>query len=682
MSPKHISPRSKNRQAHAPYNFIELPEPEQVVVAQELPKSNDYDAQRHTGYIQCQLITESPLYIRCGLIPKDFKILGDHSCNLEELTQLELEEQKRWTDFFYNPANYRPVIPGSSLRGMIRTLIEIVTYSKIHKVSGNDKLFFRAVAAPRKKDEDPDPLAGEYERKQGKAASKVKAGYLQQQTDGSWGIYMAREIEGKPFLKIEESVVLNSNVNLIPFNSSDYYPQGIRELIPVRFDQIQNGVAQNISTDNPSYKYEGHLITSGNMIEGNPEGKSPRRYHWLIGKRTNDYLEVDAGAVDDYRASLTEFQKKYFDERDGILKNNHPVFFCEPKPGEKVTLFGHSPNFRVPYTPPTKNGRAASVTDFIPPKLKSSDNPDIDMAEAIFGWVKDQKSENQARAGRVFITDAVIDDSIPDEKIWCQPNPDDRIIPRILATPKPTTFQHYLVQTDPDAKRENLKHYGSKPIEDTIIRGHKLYWHQQDVSCHTVNETKTPEEIEIEKKQKQYTKIRPIQPQVIFYFTIYFENLTEEELGGLLWVLDLAKKKENRIYVNDEREYRFSLGMGKPFGMGAVKLTNQQLWLSQRQQKRYQKLFDVDGNNWETGNYNDTEDEAQIFVDSFKEYILKHIRENTNGKLEDVRRIKMLLEMLSFPGKPRGKVPYMEIEHQYKKNEYDERRVLPNPLDV
>lgn len=354
MNPKQIKSVPKKRQARAPYNFVELPEPNQVVLAQKLPLSDYYDLQRHTGYIQCTLVTESPLYIRCGLISDDFKKFGDRSCNLEELAQLKLEEQKRWTDFFYNPANYHPVIPGSSLRGMIRTLIEIVTYSKIYKVSGHDKFFFRAVAAPRKKDEDPDPLVGEYERKLGKTASKVKAGYLQRQSDDSWRIYFAIEIEGKPFIKIEESLVLESNVNLIPFDNHDYRPQGILELVSVRFDQIQNGIAQNISADDQNYQYEGHLITSGNMIEGNPEGKSPRRYHWLIGKRTNDYREVDSGAVDDYRASLTEFQKKYFDERNGILKNNHPVFFCEPKPGEKVTLFGHSPNFRVPYTPQLK----------------------------------------------------------------------------------------------------------------------------------------------------------------------------------------------------------------------------------------------------------------------------------------------------------------------------------------
>ncbi|NJK65244.1 MAG: hypothetical protein HC941_00755 [Microcoleus sp. SU_5_3] len=143
-----------------------------------------------------------------------------------------------------------------------------------------------------------------------------------------------------------------------------------------------------------------------------------------------------------------------------------------------------------------------------------------------------------------------------------------------------------------------------------------------------------------------------------------------------------GKRKDNRIYVKDEREYRFSLGMGKPFGMGAVKLTDQQLWLSQRKQGRYQKLFDVDGNNWETGNYSETEVEAEILVDSFKRYILERIGENPDGKLEDVHRIKMLLEMLSFPGKSRGSVRYMEIEHPHNDNEYTDRRVLPNPFQV
>ncbi|MEH2056984.1 MAG: TIGR03986 family CRISPR-associated RAMP protein [Nostoc sp.] len=668
MNPKHITPISKDRRAFAPYNFVELPDENKVVIAQELPKKNCYDIQRHTGYIQCTLVTESPLYIRCGLVPDDFKKFGDRTCNHEELNELILEEQKRWTDFFYNPANNLPVIPGSSLRGMIRTIIEIITYSKIHQVSGYEKLFFRAVATPSN-----DPLTDEYKRK---LDDKVNAGYLQQQSDGKWRIYLAQTVEEQPIIWVKKSAI-PSEIGLIDTNSPNYQPQHFK----VRFDEINKEktryIANQVSINNTHHKYSGHLVTSGNMIEGNPEGKSSRQYHFLIGERTDDYVEIDPGAVEDYRAALTDFQKKYFDEENGILQNHYPVFFRKTKLGEKVTLFGHSPNFRVPYTPPTKNGRAASVTDFIPPKLKGSENPEIDMTEAIFGWVKDKKLENQAHAGRVFITDAILDSSTPNEQIWCQNNPDERITPSILATPKPTTFQHYLVQTDPDAKRENLKHYGSYPIKDTVIRGNKLYWHQKDVSSSSIRESN---EEEIKNKPKQYTKNRPINSKVSFHFKIYFDNLTDEELGALLWVLDLAKEKESRIYVKDDQEYRFSLGMGKPFGMGAVKLTNQQLWLSQRQDKRYQKLFN--GNKWQTGNYSDTEIEAQVFVESFKNYLLDKIGRNPDENLEDVQRIKMLLAMLSFPGKPKGSVRYMQIEHPRNNNEYDQRPVLPNPFDV
>lgn len=146
----------------------------------------------------------------------------------------------------------------------------------------------------------------------------------------------------------------------------------------------------------------------------------------------------------------------------------------------------------------------------------------------------------------------------------------------------------------------------------------------------------------------------------------------------MLWVLDLAQDKQNRSYVTGNQDYRFSLGMGKPLGMGAVKITHQ-LWLSERKE-RYENLFA--DNKWETGDRNDTEVEAEICMDAFKRYVLEGINENPEGKLEDVQRIKMLLKMLSFPGQPRGKTRYMEIEHPANGNEYNERSVLPSPFQV
>ncbi|MEC4805714.1 MAG: TIGR03986 family CRISPR-associated RAMP protein [Jaaginema sp. PMC 1080.18] len=691
MNPKHISPKSKNRQAHAPYNFVELLEPEQVVSAQDVPDKNYYDPQRHTGYIDCTLTNESPLYIRCGLIPTDFKTFGEISHTLEELRKLQEEERKRRTDFFKNPATQRPIIPGSSLRGMLRTLVEIVTYSKIEKVSGHQRLFFRAVAAPK------DDLLGDlYETKRGKGCSNVKAGYLEQQRDGSWRIYPAKAIQGQPFVWVRESDI-SSEVDLISKDdNANYDPQCIDIYFGDVYEENYRYVAHQVERNYAETLEQGVLVTSGNMIETGQAGAySPRTYHCIVGEKEKigEPQQVAKRAIEDYCNALTDFQKDEFDEHQGILAlaNHRPIFYCNPKQQEEVTLFGHNPYFRIPYSS-TKDNRAASVRDFIPPQLRDPEVQEqleaiTDMAEAIFGWVKEKNkkfNKYQAYSSRVFVSDAILDSQISDSDIWDINDPEDKhtITPQILATPKPTTFQHYLVQTDREARQENLKHYGSQPPTensegDTVIRGHKLYWHQSNVSRNQIEETNQEE---INDKPKQYTEIKPIKKEISFHFKVYFENLTDEELGALLWVLDLAKEKENRIYVNDEREYRFSLGMGKPFGMGAVKLTNQELWLSQRKEKRYQKLFD--GDNWETGNYNDTEVEAQIFVDSFNCYVLERIGENPKGKLEDVRRIKMLLEMLNFPGKPRGSVRYMEIEHQHKGNEYDERRVLPNPLDV
>jgi hypothetical protein len=74
--PKHIQNIPENRQAIAPYNFVELSD--RVVSAQlepngKLRENNCYYSGRNTGKIECTLTTSSPLYIRCGLTKEQFK---------------------------------------------------------------------------------------------------------------------------------------------------------------------------------------------------------------------------------------------------------------------------------------------------------------------------------------------------------------------------------------------------------------------------------------------------------------------------------------------------------------------------------------------------------------------------------------------------------------------------------
>lgn len=254
-----------------------------------------------------------------------------------------------------------------------------------------------------------------------------------------------------------------------------------------------------------------------------------------------------------------------------------------------------------------------------------------------------------------------------DKDIWIKGNPDESLPLKILDNPKPTTFQHYLVQ-DSD-KPQQLKHYASSSKE-TIIRGHKLYWHKNNVG-----------ESKIEDQKSSRTDIKPIKDNVSFDFTMWFENLSDVELGAMLWVLSIAADKN----------YRLSLGMGKPLGMGAVQIITSQFSLSVRHH-RYTNLFQE--RNWETGdNFKIEPNEVRkSCLQKFEDYILQHT-EGQSKHLHNVPRIQSLLKMLSWPGVAENSSRYMKIDRNEqpcigelgkngKANEYKNRPVLPTPSQV
>src|SRR5262249_55704151 len=116
-----------------------------------------------------------------------------------------------------------------------------------------------------------------------------------------------------------------------------------------------------------------------------------------------------------------------------------PVFFLREE-GE-LTFFGRAGMFRLPY------GRSPS--DLIPEHLRRPG--DIHYGGAMFGFPRreggKQGSRTRAHAGRVFVTDAEL------QRSNASPDPTFQadLVPSILATPKPTAFQHYLTQQKPDS---------------------------------------------------------------------------------------------------------------------------------------------------------------------------------------------------------------------------------------
>lgn len=670
MAPNHTDPRT-GRAARAPYNFVPLPE---AMVDARPPLDQDTYADGYTGWIDLTIETCSPTYVRGMLTEEQYNRQG--KTKPDALTE---EEKKERAPFFSTgdetvEGHPAPVIPGSSLRGMVRTLVEVIGHGRMRWVGPEPTFTFRAVAAQAN-----DPLRDPYRDIVGAFARNVYAGYLKQ-TEDKWSIQPAYRpqdqgwAERGSFLKVKERLIPSGAISkFTPFNDKDYKPGWY----PVSFDAGNRSgkrgkytAITDITDRRTVGKYRGVLVCSGNMLEVDKgTTKSPRKNHALILEPNPKAspIQIDDQAVKDYLAGLTPFQKDElgaWSNEKGCLKDGAPVFYVAE--GKKVIYFGHSPNFRIPARLHGSD-RAATPDDFVPANLKTKPTPDL--ADAIFGWVEEKNNHNQRygpegqRAGRVFFGDAHFTDASGDG-VWYSDSP---ITPHVLAGPKPTTFQHYLTQDadsghNPDDKK-SLAHYGTNS-QETQIRGYKFYW----VKGKKLDLEASHKEREHE---SQLSRIMPVNAGVKFRSRVHFEQLREEELGILLWALQLPGPQADG--------YRHRLGMGKPLGMGVMKLTSN-LTLTDRK-VRYKSLFD--SAKWTEA---DRSADPEPFLKTIETFLLEE-RGVASDKtsLAEVPRIQDLLTLLTWhegDDEWLDKTRYLEIEHSDNGNEYTDRPVLPTPEGV
>jgi len=663
MLPKHKNPtkfRRFNVRAHAPYNFIPLAE--SLVTVDSLPDQDRYHEELKTGYIQCTLTTKTPLYTRTALEPSFFRQLSKKAGERTE------QEKIKMAPFFSLDGGKTPIIPGSSLRGMIRNLLEITSFSKLSKVT-DEQLVFRAVA-------DRTSLGDYYREKMlgnnqaqepdmkfDYPSRNVHAGYLIQTKQG-WQIQPAisdRARFGESFVHVEFRTVRGIT------NGRDRHPAVYDVwVIPVPRKERSRGrrgkgrltlimaLAETVLPASP-----GEASPKPGMVRGKLVVSG-----WMHGKHMHRIVyepDTHAKPINIPDEKWDVYIQDRQQARGKPARNGDPIFYLLDDSG-KLVFFGNTMMFRLPYD--------HTPLDMIPKWLREERATDI--PEAIFGVAPKKKDEGGV-AGRVFFTDArtTVDDP------WLPGKP--IVTPKVLSSPKPTTFQHYLIQTNPD-DLEHLWHWGNRPVDETLIRGYKLYWHvgPQKMVQRRDFEAKPAK---VEKYPKQYTRIVPVREGVDFSFRVYFENLRDWELGALLWALQLP--------INDGQDYRHKLGMAKPLGLGTVHITIDDIHLSDRK-ARYQKLFSYGGDNALTW-YESTKEDNEDFVKNFIDYVWQHLSdEDKSGarSFYDIERIRMLLRMLKWPG-PTADTSYMQIKNPRIKdnrgkpaNEFRDRPVLPDPLHI
>jgi len=207
-----------------------------------------------------------------------------------------------------------------------------------------------------------------------------------------------------------------------------------------------------------------------------------------------------------------------------------------------------------------------------------------------------------------------------------------------LLGPNPTTVQHYLEQN-----ANELTHYDDN---NATIRGHKLYWHKS---------TRDWQSNRVDSRAKITDTIRAVDKEQSFTSKIRFENLHREELGALLFALDLPDGCCHK------------LGRGKSLGLGSIEV-KPTLHVSDRQ-ARYTSLF---------VEWTETEEiEKTTYKNDFQDFILRAIGESAND-LWQVPRLRELKTMLDY-----NKGLELDSKHQVSHmtitpdNQFKKRPILP-----
>lgn len=453
--------------ATAPYNFVSLPD--KIVPApldqgldwrgmdekERIDRFKDYILQKGklSGKLELELETVTPCFI------------GGHGAT------------------FYAP-NGKPVIPGSTLRGLTKNLLKIITCGAMRRDEDfyDHHLYFRDIASTninlkeyygRRMVEKVS-----FTRKDGTedSASRTKAepGYLVR-IKGQYFVYPA-QAEAKDVKNPDERACIH------------WYSDGSADI-------ITNPMRDKTNPDHDKKKFM-HI-------------KDPV---WSNDKR----LPVPPKVVEDYRNDKT---RKGFD----LLKNrfaktgSYAGGFTHQKDADFVVPcyyvaqdgvvqhFGHGRYYRIPYL--------NSVGDKVPKYMQEKV---IDFTDAMYG-------SQQLWGSRLFFEDApLVKDAGALDKSYSHP----------LMSPNPTSYQLYLKQDVRPAKHWD---------EDTELRGYKLYWHQ-DIGK---DDWKISED---DKLVKGMNEIQPLGSGNRFKGIIRFSNLSEVELGALCSLFHLEQEGEDIVF--------------------------------------------------------------------------------------------------------------------------------------
>jgi len=509
----------------APFNFVPLNDrvffPEWAeLVSHDIPFKESC-----SGEIEVTITAKSPIFVR------------DHD-NPECFCQ-------------YDGTYY---IPGSSVKGEIRSVFEILTFSKMGLDSFDDNTY--AVRDLHNKKLYMDQMRSE----------NIYCGWLKKKEDG----YVIEDC-GKPG-RISHSEIdrmfgidFSTKFKSGNFKNNDQKMKTARYKYKLLKEKELSGyfryshkdVNRSVYVYDPQGSLKGTIVLTGqSSARKEPENAKASGKHYEFIFFSSENIEEIVVEKD----LMEKFKFAYFDGRKTEPKESEdwgywkrkleagekiPVFF--QKQGSKIKHFGLSYLYKLPYSYSIKDGVPAIHFD-----------KRHDMTEVVFGYVDEQ----DALKGRVQFSHFKCvshNGELPLQKV-------------VLGTPRASYYPIYIRQKS----RDNYVTYMDANFE---IAGRKRY---------PVHKGSKPENPKDTGNEKTLTKFKPLKEGAVFKGKIRFHNLRPEELGALF----------SALTFHGTSGCYHSLGLAKPLGYGKVEMKLRSSFDQESYMKRFEFEIGKQISNW------------------------------------------------------------------------------------
>lgn len=509
----------KNQYFINPYNFIPVDfntkKPEDIENLKKPEDIENLEKTRYTGVLDCSLFTKTPIAIPDTACPAGKKGAAHKEYN------------------FMRTGEGKPMIPASSLRGPIRSMYETLTGSCFSTANKDAIITYRT-------------------------KKQFRAGLLYR-TENGWELYRAKRyifaVDSKAARKNGRMVHKYVPFSAVPgihhieekdlekytYGEKIYFTPLVENHREVPHEHGDYNVGFCIQKDKMG-KDASFGERYGYFCKGEPF-TAKKHFESIFTKEAKVELPKDI-SFDKCVENLDEIIRCYNDEKLNINAKKDSFYqgrrYHGIEPGTYLPIwYSESKDHKKIYLSVAALGRSVynrTMGDMLGNKKSCSERKHLCPACRLFGMAKN----GEAVGSRIRITDAVAEQVVPIGR---------RETLKELSSPKPSYLPFYL---DNRSGEEDTWSYDSDSVS---LKGRKFYWHSTEKEGYLARE-KNERNASMELLGKE---------EMEFSFYVYYDNITEQELRQLIWVLTFGENKNtsNKCY---------KIGHGKPIGLGSVKI--------------------------------------------------------------------------------------------------------------